>query len=108
MILWARSGGRTVPVFRSVDVVNASMTVEGEKVDLLLQSQDGDLRLGMRSQQLFAASEAAQAGLTVMTNLEWGQPFPSGTYVRGGTLTLTGTDGWQRILPVAGIAGCKA
>jgi hypothetical protein len=97
-----------VPIFRSVDVVDAVMTIDQEQVPLQLASQDGDLRLGMRAMQLFTATSDEKTGLTVAADLDWGQPFPSGSYISGGTLTLTGVDGWQRVLPVAGIAGCKA
>jgi hypothetical protein len=110
MILWARSGARTVPIFRAVNVVDAVMTVDGSDVPLQLASQDGPLRLGMRAKQLFVADgngDAATPRLTVAASIEWGQPFPGGTYISGGTLTLTGESGWQRIVPVAGIAGCK-
>ena len=46
-------------------------------------------------------------GVTVEINTVWGRNFPSGSYVERGTITLSGADGWQRVLPVAGIAGCK-
>ncbi|NNU17102.1 hypothetical protein HK107_12295 [Parvularcula sp. ZS-1/3] len=108
MILWTKSGSRTLPIFRSLDNLQATMQIEGDEVSLDLQEEAGELRLGMRSEQLYAVADEARAGSSVETKLTWGQTFPGGSYISGGTITLTGADGWQRILPVAGIAGCKA
>lgn len=108
MILWTQNGSRIAPIFRSVDVTTATMRIEGEEMPLLLQSQDGELRLGMRAKQVFAATGESNGGVVVEAKLNWGQAFPGGSYVSGGTLTVIGADGWRRILPVAGIAGCKA
>lgn len=108
MILWTPSGSKIAPVFTSVDSIEATMQIEGEEVPLSLRRQSGEIRFGMRAEQVFAAVPDNHAGTTVETKLRWGQPFPSGSYIRGGTITLTGADGWQRIMPVAGIAGCKA
>ena len=108
MILWTKDSGRVAPIFRSIDTVQASMIIEGETVPLLLASQDGDLRFGMRAQQVFTPTDPEKHSTVVETKLEWGQAFPGGIYINRGSLKLTATDGWQRILPVAGIAGCKA
>ena len=108
MILWTKDGGRIAPIFRSVDTVEATMVIEGGEVSLLLASQLGDQRFGMRSQQVFTPADLAASQTVVETKIEWGQGFPSGTYINSGSLKLTAADGWQRIMPVAGIAGCKA
>ncbi len=108
MILWTKDSGRVTPIFRSIDTVQASMIIEGDTVPLLLASQDGDLRYGMRAQQVFTPADPEKHSTVVETKLEWGQAFPGGIYINRGSLKLTAPDGWQRILPVAGIAGCKA
>lgn len=108
LILWTRTGADVVPVFRSVDVIDATMSIEGKTLPLRLLFQEGELRLGMRGKQIFQTLPNEEPEVTVEARLRWGQPFPGGSYVEGGTLTLSGTDGWARILPVAGIAGCKA
>ena len=108
MILWTKAGSRIAPIFRSLDVTEATMQVEGKPVGLVLDSQSGDLALGMRSEQVFKGFDGDGQPLSVEARLDWGDGFPGGLYVRGGTLTVNGADGWSRILPVAGIAGCKA
>jgi len=108
MILWTESGGRVSPIFRSLDVTQATMNVEGEIVSLALQQQTGELRLGMRSNQTYASTGESHKGLTLDVRADWGEQFPGGLYVQGGSLTINGTEGWSRIVPIAGIAGCKA
>ncbi|MEM9809653.1 MAG: hypothetical protein AAF788_00340 [Pseudomonadota bacterium] len=107
MILWSTAGSRVVPIFRSVDATLATMRIEGEDIPLSLVAQEGALRLGMRASQQFSGATSKQK-ITVDSNIQWGQPFPGGIYVQRGTLTTSGEDGWGRVMPVAGIAGCKA
>jgi hypothetical protein len=106
MILWTRSGAEVVPIFRALDGTSATMRLDGQTTPLTLQSQSGDLKLGMRANQLYV-SENDTGSTTVEAKLQWGQSFPAGTYVQRGALTVSGADGWSRIVPVAGIAGCK-
>ncbi|NRA31358.1 MAG: hypothetical protein HRU11_13970 [Parvularculaceae bacterium] len=108
MVLWTESGGRVSPIFRSVDVTRATMNIEGETIQLQLTDQNGELRLGMRSEQTYAVVEGPKSGLTLDVKADWGESFPGGLYIKGGSMTVNGTEGWSRIMPVAGIAGCKA
>ncbi|MEM1409237.1 MAG: hypothetical protein AAGG79_00655 [Pseudomonadota bacterium] len=108
MVLWSPSGGRIAPIFRSVDVTTASMRLEDRDVALRLVEQAGALRLGMRARQTFATLEGSASSYRVLVDADWGDPFPGGLYVEGGSVTITGSDGWTRIMPIAGIAGCKS
>lgn len=108
MVLWTESSGRVSPIFRSVGVTTATMNIEGEAIQLQLHEQTGELRLGMRSEQTYTVVEGPQAGLTLDVRSDWGETFPGGLYIKGGSMTINGTTGWSRIMPVAGIAGCKA
>jgi hypothetical protein len=107
LVLWARSGSRVAPIFRSIGATDAVMKIEGAEVPLSLVQQSGELRLGLRAQQTYRSAEGAAAVVTVQNRLTWGQPFPGGIYVERGAITVEGEDGWSRVLPVAGIAGCK-
>ncbi|MEO1041010.1 MAG: hypothetical protein AAFX52_01845 [Pseudomonadota bacterium] len=108
MILWSQMGARTVPIFRSVGITKASMTVEQEPIDFILADQSGVIRLGMAEQQDFVSGPSNNGPVGAKLRFEWGQAFPGGSYVQRGTLTVSGADGWERVMPVAGIAGCKA
>ncbi|MEO1657666.1 MAG: hypothetical protein AAFR65_08085 [Pseudomonadota bacterium] len=108
MILWSQMGSQTVPIFRSVGITQASMTLENEPVNLVLAQQSGMLRLGMGDSQDFITGASNSGAVGAKLRFDWGQPFPGGSYVQRGTLTVSGADGWERVMPVAGIAGCKS
>lgn len=108
MVLWTLAGGVPVPVFQVLDDGAAEMKIEGETSRLTRQEMAGRSRASMPQIQVFEGLNAALEPLTVEANIVWGNSFPSGSYVERGTITLTGADGWQRVFPVAGIAGCKA
>ncbi|MEL6873362.1 MAG: hypothetical protein AAFO62_11355 [Pseudomonadota bacterium] len=102
------SGSGITPIFQSIDVTTATMNLDGKAASMRLEEQSGPIQLGMRAQQVFTPTTDDPATERVELQLEWGDRFPGGLYVRGGTLTVNGADGWGRVLPVAGIAGCKA
>ncbi|MEM9838276.1 MAG: hypothetical protein AAF830_03880 [Pseudomonadota bacterium] len=108
MTLWSASGGRIAPIFQSLDVTSATMKLDGEQVNLVLKEQSGSLHLGMRSYQVFVRPDDGGESQTVAARLDWGERFQGGLYIKGGTLAVTGADGWERVVPIAGIAGCKA
>ncbi|MEM0929961.1 MAG: hypothetical protein AAGI89_11795 [Pseudomonadota bacterium] len=108
MILWSQMGARTVPIFKSVGITRASMVVEDEPVDFVLADQSGALRMGMAEAQDFVSGPSNEGPVGAKLRFQWGQAFPGGSYVQRGTLTVSGADGWDRVMPVAGIAGCKS
>ncbi len=108
MVLWARAGTETVPIFQALDDGNGLMEIDGRRTGLSRQSVRGQARAKMPQIQEFSAHSADGSLITVEAVTVWGTSFPGGSYVERGTLTLTGADGWQRVMPVAGIAGCKA
>ncbi|MGV6821022.1 MAG: hypothetical protein ACWA5T_11070 [Parvularcula sp.] len=108
MILYTRSGSRAVPIFRSTDDGAGLMDVDGELRGLELVGRAGETRMNIPSDQFFTANADEPArNLTVAVRTHWGQGFPSGSYVKDGTLTIKAASGWSRVVPVAGIAGCK-
>lgn len=108
MVLWARAGTATVPVFQALEDGQGLMEIDGRITGLSRYQVAGETRAAMPQIQRFKASTAGGGAVTIDAETEWGKNFPGGSYVKGGTLTLTGADGWTRVLPVAGIAGCKA
>ncbi len=108
MILYSRSGIQAVPVFRSTDDGTALMKLEGALTALSLVGRGGETRRSVPSAQHFRGKLETGMGVTVSAVTSWGQTFPGGAYVDNGTLTVRAADGWTRVIPVAGIAGCKA
>lgn len=109
MILYTSRGSRAEPIFRSLDDGSGLMEVDGELRALTLIGRGGDTRQNVPSAQYFDG-EATSSGLAlrVVVQTSWGRSFPSGSYVQDGTLSVTDANGWSRVIPVAGIAGCKA
>ncbi|MEM9232630.1 MAG: hypothetical protein AAGA69_00145 [Pseudomonadota bacterium] len=108
MVLWARAGTDTVPIFRAFENGEGMMEIDGKLTTLTRSRSSGEARATIPNAQVFQARGEGGQLVTVEANTVWGVNFPGGSYVERGTITLTGADGWSRVLPVAGIAGCKA
>lgn len=106
MTLWTKAGADQVPVFRSVDDGTASMVIDDAPVTLTLTGRGGESRVGIPIRQEFAG-DGPGGPITVSMRGQWGQNFPAGAYVARATLNVTGADGWSRVVPAAGIAGCR-
>jgi hypothetical protein len=107
LVLWARSSARAVPIFRSIDDGTASMVVEGQPIALSLTGRGGTARLGIPSVQRFEGLLPDGSPIQVDMRGNWGRTFPSGSYVQSAALTLRGENGWSRVIPTAGVAGCR-
>lgn len=107
MVLYAQSGASAVAVFRSTDDGKAILEIEGALTEVTLVGRSGETRLNIPSNQYFQGVLPTGMTVGVAAETEWGASFPAGSYVRQGTITMTAADGWSRVLPVAGIAGCK-
>ncbi|WOI54378.1 hypothetical protein [Parvularcula sp. LCG005] len=107
MILYTLSGSKSLPVFRSTDEGRGLVEINGALTELSLVGRGGETRMAVPSSQYFRGQQADGTEVTVAAVTSWGTSFPSGSYVEAGTLTITAADGWSRVLPVAGIAGCR-
>ncbi|ADM09782.1 hypothetical protein PB2503_08634 [Parvularcula bermudensis HTCC2503] len=108
LVLWTLAAGKAVPVFQSISGGETTMKIEGTPVLLLQTGQAGEARVGIPAFQTFEAMTPSNGRVDIETRAAWGVGFPGGAYVERGTITLTGENGWKRVLPIAGIAGCRA
>ncbi|MEM9420977.1 MAG: hypothetical protein AAF986_00480 [Pseudomonadota bacterium] len=108
MILYTLAGATPVPIFRSTDDGNALMDIEGAVTQIVLVGRKGETRMAIPSGQYFQGTLTSGGGVQVAAETQWGKEFRGGAYVERGTLTVTASDGWSRVVPVAGIAGCRA
>ena len=108
MVLWARAGKAAVPIFQTLDSGKGVMEIDGEQATLTRVRVNGVARAGMPQMQVFQTRLSDGRSVEIEANTVWGEAFPGGSYVERGTISLTGSDGWSRVTPVAGIAGCKA
>lgn len=107
LILYTRSSNQTVPVFRSLNDGSGFMHIEGSLSRLQLVASAGEARASIPAFQYFDARTTDGSLVNIEAEIDWGEGFPGGAYVKSGTLSLTGADGWSRVLPVAGVAGCR-
>lgn len=108
MVLWARAGKSAVPIFQALDDGKGVMEIDGETSQLMRLRVNGVARAGMPQLQIFQTQLSDGSRVEIEANTVWGEAFPGGSYIERGTISLTGADGWSRVTPVAGIAGCKA
>lgn len=108
MLLWTLTAGEPELVFRAIRDEGAEMNVDGETGPLSLVRQSGDSRFGLASTQEYVAPRADGDLLQASVNISFGLAFEGGVYVDNGTIALVNAAGWERLLPVAGITGCRS
>ena len=114
LLLWTRQNQQPRLVFRSV-VLGQSMTVlDGIQTPLTLQTLAGDQQFNVHLNQTFTgeiiegeSEDRTIKPVAVSVRGEFGQQFTSGVYVENALITVTGEDGWERVTPAAGLAGCR-
>ena len=104
MLLWTVEAEQPALIFRSVVGEGALMTIDGAPIELALTSAAGDARFGVSANEAFLGA----AGVVVEVGVTFGLAFDGGSYVEKGRLIVRGADGWERVAPVAGLAGCRA
>ena len=102
LILWTLEAEQPSAVFRMIAGENAEISIDGSPATLVLADASGRSQFGISEYQSFS-STAGQAEL----KFSFGLGFDGGVYVERGLLTLTRSDGWRMVTPVAGIAGCR-
>ncbi|MCI5043569.1 MAG: hypothetical protein MRY72_02635 [Aquisalinus sp.] len=107
MLLWTLDEREPVLVFRAIEGQGAEMIIEGQSTQLNLTSQSGESRYGITSTQQYTALAANADINSINVDAFFGLAFENGVYVENGLITLTNNQGWERLLPVAGLTGCR-
>lgn len=108
MLLWTLSAGEPALVFRNVEGKAAEMIIDGKTARLVLASATGEQRYGISAKQEYTLDEGTPGETRVKIAATFGIPFEGGVYVEEGVITLRNFFGWERVTPVAGLAGCRA
>ena len=108
MLLWTLNEREPVLVFQAVEGEGAEMMIEGADTRLSLTSQSGESRYGITSSQQYTSIDPDTDLVSVNVDASFGLGFEGGVYVGNGLITLTNRQGWERLLPVAGLTGCRA
>jgi hypothetical protein len=106
MLLWTMNAGQPVLVFRTIAGGQAEAMLDGKKQKFLPLAQKGDIRFGIGSQQSYRSAASSEVQ-TIEIQVEYGASFGGGVYVDEGVLRLINEQGWERIIPVAGLSGCR-
>ena len=108
MLLWTLSGQNPELVFRSIQGEGAEMVIDGQMTRLQLVRLAGETRFGIASEQDFMTPEEGQSQVKASVKAPFGLSFTGGVYVEKGMMTLVNDEGWERVMPVAGLAGCRS
>ena len=106
MLLWTMNAGQPVLVFRTIAGGQAEVMLDGKKQKFLPLAQKGDIRFGIGSRQSYRSVMGGNSQ-TIEINVEYGASFGGGVYVEEGVLRLITAQGWERVIPVAGLSGCR-
>lgn len=104
MLLWTLDAGKPVMIFRMVVREDAEMIINEVPTRLALASESGNQVFGVARELEYTG----QAGMVVRVSVNFGQNFDGGTYLEKGLISLTNSEGWERVNPVAGLAGCRS
>ncbi|NHK29082.1 hypothetical protein FF098_014255 [Parvularcula flava] len=108
MLLWTLDKGEPVMVFRNVEGRQAEMIIDGSPARLELVEEQGERRYGASTEQSYTLEAGTPGETRVKVSASFGTPFEGGVYVEQGVITLRNFFGWERVTPVAGLAGCRA
>ncbi len=110
LLLWTIKNNEPRLIMRAVVGGDAMTVLDGVQTALYLNGVGGDQLYGVNAKQRFVGTVDNELGteqITVGFTGEFGQKFQSGVYIEQGVVSITGEDGWERITPTAGIAGCR-
>lgn len=104
LFLWARTADRKLVLFSKAQDQSALMQINEQTRRLAQTDQRGQAVFGLNTYQTFEADP-----LTVTVNFfaEAREGLTSGAIVPEGTMRLQTKDGWEIVLPVAGLIGCE-
>jgi len=108
MLLWTLDKGEPVMVFRNVEGRRAEMIIDDAPARLELVEETGERRYGIAADQTYTLEAGTPGETRVKVSASFGTPFEGGVYVEQGVITLRNFFGWERVTPVAGLAGCRA
>jgi len=103
MVLWTLDANRPVPVLRYVSGNNGVISFNRIPFELVRINVSGSGNFGVFETQEFAAG----ADISVSVDVDFGQGFDGGTYLKRGVIRVERPDEPILLTPVAGLAGCR-
>jgi hypothetical protein len=105
MLLWMVQQGKPVMMFRALQEGGAEMTVDEQPTMLQAVARNGEQRFGVFTNQDYATEDGR---IKVSVRSTFGRPFDGGNYIDEAIVTVINAEGWEKIIPAAGLAGCRA
>ncbi|WP_374764940.1 hypothetical protein [Yunchengibacter salinarum] len=104
MFLWAAMPTRKLVFFTESENAAAHMVLDGKTRALPRDKASGDPVFGLFPHQRYTHERTV---ITVDVTPEPRQDLKDGAVIRRGTLRLRERGGWEAVLPVAGMIGCR-
>lgn len=102
LFLWTVSAPRSLVLFTKSGSNTAEASLPAGAQKLTLTRQSGDLFGQFMTRLDYAAAEGGQ----VHVELEPGETIEGGQRTRSAQLTVVTRDGWETVVPAAGLAAC--
>ena len=105
LFLWARATRAKLVFFSESDMHEALMALDDKEARLLRTNAEGRAVFGQHERQRFLVDD-----LTVELNIspEMRSGIVGGAVIKQGIIRLAQADGWEYVLPVAGMIACQA
>ncbi|MEL6111532.1 MAG: hypothetical protein AAFR20_01895 [Pseudomonadota bacterium] len=104
MVLWTLDANQPVPVLRYVSGSSGLVSFNRVPFELVRIDVEGNGNFGVFERQRFAAG----TDISVTVDVEFGQGFDGGNYLKRGLITVEQPDKPILVTPVAGLAGCRS
>ncbi len=103
MFVWTADNARRFIFFSRADQAEASWWNGSNEVTIARVSSEGFASYGQPPEQIFRMTDGGK----LMLALSDPEDINSGTRFKSGAITLAGADGWEKVVPVIGLAGCQ-
>ncbi len=103
VFVWTADQFKRFILFSQAESISASWwTTEGE-VNIKRLRTDGSTAFGQSPIQVFGQDDGTELKLSLRDP----QEVDNGTRYKSGAITLMGADGWEKVIPVIGMAACN-
>jgi hypothetical protein len=104
LFLWANTAPARRILMATQNPASARVVMKGKTLDLPLTAWDGEQVMGLYEEQTFTGQ-----GLTLIVRFRAEAPrgLVGGVVARDGSVELKGIDGWETVVPAAGMIACQ-
>jgi len=103
IFVWTADRAKRFVLFSRADQADADWWDGNNEVTISRRSSEGFSSYGQPPIQIFQMSDGGKLTMTLSDPEE----INSGTRFKSGAIRLSGADGWEKVVPVIGLAGCQ-